>query len=49
VPVLASDTEELLAERILKVEHELYPEALDLFSKGNIMIEGRRVYITKAK
>lgn len=49
VPVLASDTEELLAERILKVEHELYPEALDLFSKGNIMIEGRRVYIKKAK
>jgi phosphoribosylglycinamide formyltransferase 1 len=47
VPVLASDTEELLAERILKVEHELYPEALDLFSKGNIMIEGRRVYIKK--
>jgi phosphoribosylglycinamide formyltransferase-1 len=48
VPVLASDTEELLAERILKVEHELYPEALDLFSRGNIMIEGRRVYIKKA-
>jgi phosphoribosylglycinamide formyltransferase-1 len=48
VPVLASDTEELLGERILKVEHELYPEALDLFSKGNIMIEGRRVYIKKA-
>jgi len=47
VPVLASDTEELLAERILKVEHELYPEALDLFSKGNIMIEGRRVHIKK--
>jgi phosphoribosylglycinamide formyltransferase 1 len=49
VPVLASDTEELLAERILKVEHELYPEALDLFSKGNIMIEGRRVFIKKTK
>ena len=49
VPVLDSDTEELLAERILKVEHELYPEALDLFSKGNIMIEGRRVYIKKTE
>ncbi|MGC1933158.1 MAG: phosphoribosylglycinamide formyltransferase [Candidatus Nitrosopolaris sp.] len=45
VPVFASDTEELLAERILKVEHELYPEALGLFSKGNIRIEGRRVSI----
>ena len=47
VPVLASDTEELLAERILEVEHELYPEALDLFSKGNIRIEGRRVSVKK--
>jgi phosphoribosylglycinamide formyltransferase 1 len=47
VPVLASDTEELLAERILKVEHELYPEALALFSKGNIRIEGRRVSVKK--
>jgi phosphoribosylglycinamide formyltransferase-1 len=49
VPVLDSDTEELLADRILKVEHELYPEALDLFSKGNIMIEGRKVYIKQVK
>ena len=47
VPVLASDTEDLLAERILKVEHELYPEALGLFSKGNIRIEGRRVSVKK--
>jgi phosphoribosylglycinamide formyltransferase 1 len=49
VPVLDSDTEESLAERILKVEHELYPEALDLFSKGNIMIDGRKVYIKNVK
>jgi phosphoribosylglycinamide formyltransferase-1 len=45
VPVFESDTEELLADRILKVEHELYPEALGLFSKGNITIEGRKVSI----
>jgi phosphoribosylglycinamide formyltransferase 1 len=45
VPVFDSDTEHLLAERILKVEHELYPEALSLFSKGNIKIEGRKVSI----
>ncbi len=43
--MLESDTEELLAERILKVEHELYPEALGLFSKGDIRIEGRKVSI----
>jgi phosphoribosylglycinamide formyltransferase-1 len=45
VPVFASDTEELLSERILKVEHELYPEALDLFSRDDIRIEGRIVSI----
>lgn len=45
VPVFDSDTEHLLAERILKVEHELYPEALHLFSEGNIRIEGRKVSI----
>lgn len=45
VPVFESDTEELLADRILKVEHELYPEALGLFSKGKITIEGRKVSI----
>ncbi len=48
VPVFDSDTEHLLAERILKVEHELYPEALGLFSKGNIRIEGRKVSIKTA-
>src|SRR2546426_5132141 len=47
VPVFDSDTEHVLAERILKVEHELYPEALSLFSKGNIRIEGRKVSIEK--
>ena len=48
VPVFDSDTEHLLAERILKVEHELYPEAVGLFSKGNIRIEGRKISIKTA-
>jgi phosphoribosylglycinamide formyltransferase 1 len=48
VPVFDSDTEHLLTERILKVEHELYPEALDLFSNGNIRIEGRKISIKTA-
>ena len=49
VPVFDSDTEHLLAQRILKVEHELYPEALGLFSEGNIRIEGRKVSIKKKR
>ena len=48
VPVFDSDTELLLTERILKVEHELYPEALGLFSKGNIRIEGRKISLKTA-
>ena len=45
VPVLDSDTEYELAERILAAEHELYPEAVRLFSKGTIKVRGRRVSI----
>jgi phosphoribosylglycinamide formyltransferase 1 len=49
VRVFDSDTEHVLAERILKVEHELYPEALSLFSKGNIRIEGRKVSLEEKR
>jgi phosphoribosylglycinamide formyltransferase-1 len=45
VPVLQDDTEETLSERILKLEHSIYPEAIRLFSEGRISIEGRRVKI----
>jgi len=34
VPVLAGDTPERLAARVLEVEHRLYPHALKLFLKG---------------
>lgn len=46
VPVMEDDTEETLSERILHVEHILYPRALALYSEGRLNIEGRRVYIT---
>lgn len=45
VPVGESDTEETLAERILRVEHELYPEAVSLFAEGRLAVQGRRVRI----
>ncbi len=35
VPVLAGDTADLLAARVLKEEHRLYPEALRRFASGN--------------
>ncbi len=34
VPVLAGDTEETLAARVLEAEHRLYPEALKLVAQG---------------
>jgi folate-dependent phosphoribosylglycinamide formyltransferase PurN len=34
VPVLAGDTEEMLAARVLAVEHHLYPRALRLVAEG---------------
>ena len=46
VPVYHTDTEEALAERILKLEHKIYPEAIRLFSEGRLKVEGRIVKIT---
>ena len=48
VPVLEGDTEESLAERILREEHRIYPEAIRLFAAGRLRIDGRHVRITDA-
>ncbi len=45
VPVLAEDTVETLASRILKEEHRIYPESLKLWSEDRLVIEGRKVKI----
>jgi phosphoribosylglycinamide formyltransferase-1 len=45
VPVAPQDTEESLAERILALEHKIYPEAVRLFAEGRLRVEGRRVLI----
>ena len=45
VPVYDDDTEEILSERILKLEHKIYPEAIRLFSEGRLKVEGRIVRI----
>jgi phosphoribosylglycinamide formyltransferase-1 len=45
VEVKDDDTEESLAERILKEEHQIYPKAIQLFSECRLMIKGRRVFI----
>lgn len=45
VPVLSGDTEDSLAQRILEVEHRLYPEAVRLMVLGKVKPTGRRVQI----
>jgi phosphoribosylglycinamide formyltransferase 1 len=48
VPVLASDTEEILAARILAEEHRIYPQAIQWFAEGRLSVEGRRVTVRGA-
>ena len=43
VPILDDDTPESLAARILKEEHRIYTEAVNLVLEGRTRIEGRRV------
>lgn len=45
IPVLENDDAESLSQRVLEVEHKLYPEAIGLFAEGRVKVEGRRVRI----
>ena len=45
VPVFDEDTAESLAERILKEEHRIYPQAVQYYAEERIEITGRRVRI----
>jgi phosphoribosylglycinamide formyltransferase-1 len=45
VPVMDDDTEETLSARILKQEHRIYSEAIDIVIAGKYRVEGRRVLL----
>lgn len=46
VPVLAQDTPETLAARVLEAEHRLYPTALRLVCEGKVRLEnGQAVFV----
>ncbi len=47
VPVLESDDEHALADRILEQEHVAYSEALRIIVQGNYAIMGRRVVVKR--
>jgi phosphoribosylglycinamide formyltransferase-1 len=45
VPVLNTDDEESLHNRIQVEEHKLYPEVLKWYAQGKLKVEGRKVII----
>jgi phosphoribosylglycinamide formyltransferase-1 len=45
VPVYDDDSDETLAERILREEHRIYPQAIQFYAEGRLKIDGRRVLI----
>lgn len=47
VNIKEKDTEETLAERIHKLEHRLYPQAIRLFAEGKLVVKGRKVLVKK--
>jgi len=46
VKVKENDTAESLSKRILKEEHRIYPEAVNLFARKKIRVSGRRAIIS---
>lgn len=47
VPILNDDNPKSLAERVLKVEHQTYSEAIQLFAEDKIEIKDNRAFIKK--
>jgi phosphoribosylglycinamide formyltransferase-1 len=45
LPVARDDTAETLHQRIHALEHRLYPQAINLWAKGKLKIQGRRCFI----
>jgi len=45
VPVLPQDTADTLAARILLEEHRIYPQAIQLYAEGRILVSGRKVTV----
>ena len=45
VTVTQEDTPETLAEKVLEIEHEIFPIALGAMAEGRVVAEGRRAWI----
>ncbi|MCW5891900.1 MAG: phosphoribosylglycinamide formyltransferase [bacterium] len=49
VAIGPDDDAATVARRILAVEHELYPQAIQLYAEGRLVLDGRRVRIRDAR
>ncbi len=45
VQVEPDDTPETLATKVLQIEHDIYPEAIRLFTEGRVRVDGQKVII----
>jgi phosphoribosylglycinamide formyltransferase-1 len=45
VAVASNDTPETLSEKVLAIEHEIYPEAIRLFAEGKVTVDGHHVTV----
>lgn len=45
VPVFDDDTEDTMSARILKEEHRIYPQAIQLYAEGKLEVRGRKVIL----
>src|SRR5207244_12559952 len=45
IPIGPDDTEAEVRDRILAVEHEIYPTAIQFFAEGRLEVEDRRVRV----
>ncbi len=48
VPVLPDDSADALAARILKMEHQIYPQALRWIAEGRVNVHKERCFVTGA-
>jgi phosphoribosylglycinamide formyltransferase-1 len=46
VPVAGDDTAEMLAARVLQLEHRIYPQALRLLAEGRVRVANGRCLVT---
>ncbi|MBF0511822.1 MAG: phosphoribosylglycinamide formyltransferase [Candidatus Omnitrophica bacterium] len=45
IEIKPKDTLESMAEKIHNAEHKIYPQAIDLFVRGKLKVEGRKVIV----